>query len=887
MDKRDEIPADLPEVRQEQAEPVQSDRKQAEENLRMLAREIEEDKKIRKLRRRQRQSEEKRKFPTWFLRRKARRLRWKKEKYRRRDELKTRYQDAPWLIRLFRLYLLKPVTVLLVLAIVTGALGYGFMSSAGSILDVLFETRNNPVSQEEIYKMSPIDEDGAERIDAVAPVDSDDTWTISVYLVGSNLEDMNENDLAQVVLSEVKDIQEQTETARKRGYKERLASFSRELENNGLEIPAYLYYPDKPVPSDSSEGEQSGPVIAEAPGCASADIGEMTSDIWSDNISIVIQTGGATRWSNSMVNPNRTQRFLYHGGVFSEVDNQPLQPAAAPETLTSFLNFCRQNYPADHNMLVLWNHGGGVFGYGSDSIYGNMMSLKDLRDALEGAYEPNEKKPAFDVIGFDACLMSSLEVTHALNGFASYFAVSEETEPGDGWDYSPWLRAMTENPTMSPAKIAQNIADSYMDYYVTQNINIGVLITNNVTFSVLDASKTEELYEAWCELTKHQLIDAAADSSVLTEIGQCSYQSTHLASSVYNIYNTIDLGNYVDLMADSYPEECSRIRELIGEAVMYHRESGSLSDSQGISVYVPGTVNNYAGLSYCLNFIYDICEDPSTKALYYYKIAGCLNEEMEEHLATLTDVEAQTLDLRPFLQFAKTEPVITDDGFDIPVEENLQTMLQNCELEIAHYDDRTGTVTDYGRDERAYLDGDGHVSCDFDGTWICYDGVPLATEVVSATGFLVEYRSKVLYNGDASYLSFTWDRNSETFTVNGIKGVSDLSGVLDSDPINYLVNSRMTTEVKEGDVIVPLYEVNEVGSDHEEGPADSGRGSRIKVSKDSEIRIGKLPSGYYLTSAVISDQRGDVYYSQVVGSTVSEGTVSDREVNTAFVGRDY
>ena len=857
---------------------------QAKEDVRELAREIKADKKMQKIQRHQQKLEEHEKYPTGPLRRKARRLRWKKEKADRRQALKDRYRDAPWIVRVPRLYLLKPFIALLIIAAVVGGAYALVQTTMPTLISSYLDTnKNNPVSQERIYSMSPIDEEGAKRIDAVAPVGKDDTWTISVYIVGSNLEDMGEDDLSDVVRNQVMEGRQQIGGEISAAYAKRLTNFTKELQKNDLDIPAYLYYPNKPVKSAGAQGD-GGPVVTDEPGCASVDIGEMTADTWSDNINVVIQTGGATRWSNSMVNPNRTQRFLYHNGVFSEVDNQPLQPAASPETLTSFLDFCKKNYPADHNMLVLWNHGGGAFGYGMDSLYGNLMSLKDLRKGLEGAYKPDGKKPAFDIIGFDACLMSSLEVVHALDGFASYYAVSAETEPGDGWDYTPWLKAMTENPTMSPAKVARNIADSYMDSYMTQNANIGWLVTSDVCFSVLDASKTENLYKAWCDLTKQQLIDAATDGGVLSEIGRCSNKSTHYVSSAYNVYNTIDLGNYVDLMADTYPKECSRVKKLLGEAVMYHRESGALSDSQGMSVYLPGSVNNYEGLAYCLDYIYDICEDPSTRALYYYKIAGCLNDDMEEHLAKLTKDKARTLDLKPFQEFAKSKPVTTDDGFEIKVSENLQSMLETYNMEIAGYDEETGIITNYGRDETIRLDGEGNMDCEFDGTWICYDGVPLATEVVASTDSSVEYRSKVRYNGKDSYLSFVYDRDTDEFTINGIRGVSS-AGLVSDDPVNYLINSRMNTEVKRGDEIVPLYEVS-AASEQDSGKKPS-QGKTIKVGKRSKITSDKLPSGYYLTSAVISDPRGDVYYSQVVGNDVSGGKVDGRRIDEGFVGRDY
>ena len=267
-------------------------------------------------------------------------------------------------------------------------------------------------------------------------------------------------------------------------------------------------------------------VVASAEsGAASADIAEMLTADLSENITIVLQTGGATRWKNTFVNPNKTQRFVIsQDKPFEEVANLPLQRATDPDTLSDFLRFCRDDYPADHTMLILWDHGGGPFGYGLDSIYcGSPMSLKEINTALSNVYTPDPENPAFDVIGFDACLMSSLEVTHALYGFASVYALSEESEPGFGWDYTGFLNKMSADPTMCPAAVAQAVADSYTDYYMKFNINVGeILSVQNVTFAVIDSKKAEELYQAYSELTKHQLKDAAEDISVLAEIGRCS-----------------------------------------------------------------------------------------------------------------------------------------------------------------------------------------------------------------------------------------------------------------------------------------------------------------------------------------------------------------------------
>ena len=46
-----------------------------------------------------------------------RKLKWKQEKKERREQLVKRYQNAPWYIRIPRLYLLKPLIVIILVAL--------------------------------------------------------------------------------------------------------------------------------------------------------------------------------------------------------------------------------------------------------------------------------------------------------------------------------------------------------------------------------------------------------------------------------------------------------------------------------------------------------------------------------------------------------------------------------------------------------------------------------------------------------------------------------------------------------------------------------------------------------------------------------------------------
>lgn len=813
------------------------------------------------------------------------RKRWKAAKKAKRQELKDYYQYAPWLKRVWNLYLkgfFRRLLNLVVLVAVIATLVVSAPSIISGVMGPLIReyydrVKNQPLTEDkiaQIYEMSPIDEEGYEKIEALPVAGEDETWTICVYFVAADLEDAGENDLSYVTSAMTRDARNEYASDSQSRRIERLTRYNEELAANGLELPAFFYYPDVPVASSTPLTQDV--IVSDRLGCASADINELTSGVWGDNVQIVIQTGGATHWSNDLVNPNRTQRFLYQNGKMTEVANLALQPASEPETLADFLRFCKNEYHSDHNMLVLWDHGGGPFGYGMDSIYGQMLSLKDIRTALESVYRPSSTKPAFDIIGFDACLMSCLEVTNTLDGFADYYCLSEEAEPGDGWDYGPWLQALTDDPTMSPAKVAREIADSYTDYYMIQNINVP-LFAQNTTFSVIDARKASELYDAYCALAEAQLRDAVKDMGVLAEIGRCGSRATRYGFDHYNVFNTADLGNYVDYMIDSYPEECSRIKDLIGEAVLYHRQNGALCDSTGIAVYIPTDVSTLPGLLYYLEYIYDVSQNDSVSALYYYKQAGCLNDELKEHVATLTDAEPRVLDTTPFTRFSKTEPVLDAEGFSIPVEDALQNLMTAYELEVGRFDQNENTITYYGRDRVLHLDGEGSLSSDFDGNWICLNGEPLYVEIVSSTASVTEYKAHVYYDGTESYLMIARDRDTDTFALNGIREADD------TITANFLAGTRSVIEPEAGKTIVPIYEQ----TNYNTGETRSIRGKSVTFSAGTSITMEKLPSGYYLSTAVIRDTRGDSYYSQVVGATVSGKEMKDWTLDERFFGRDY
>ncbi|MGN0679423.1 MAG: clostripain-related cysteine peptidase, partial [Oscillospiraceae bacterium] len=167
-------------------------------------------------------------------------------------------------------------------------------------------------------------------------------------------------------------------------------------------------------------------------GMASADMEEMraASSAFGDNFNVIVYTGGCSGWKNGVSSSVNQIYKVKNGKIQCLSDNAGRGAMTDPNTLSSFIQFCAEHFPANRNELILWDHGGGsVSGYGYDekNKSSGSMSLAGIDKALKSA------KVKFDFIGFDACLMATAENALMLDEHADYLIASEETEPGIGW----------------------------------------------------------------------------------------------------------------------------------------------------------------------------------------------------------------------------------------------------------------------------------------------------------------------------------------------------------------------------------------------------------------------------------------------------------------------
>ena len=176
-------------------------------------------------------------------------------------------------------------------------------------------------------------------------------------------------------------------------------------------------------------------------GAASSDITQMTDASGSDNVRFVFQTGGTSEWETSSFDSSVAERYVVQNGDLELVDTTDLTNMGSASTLTDFLSWGVQNYPADKMGVVFWDHGAGsINGVCFDELNdSDSLSLAEINSSLSTVYAGMTDQ--FEFIGFDACLMGTAETANILTTYARYMFGSEETEPGSGWDYTSMQNA--------------------------------------------------------------------------------------------------------------------------------------------------------------------------------------------------------------------------------------------------------------------------------------------------------------------------------------------------------------------------------------------------------------------------------------------------------------
>ncbi len=597
-------------------------------------------------------------------------------------------------------------------------------------------------------------------------------------------------------------------------------------------------------------------------GAATRDIAEMLDVSLPPNVQVVIQAGGSADWANEMFDESAMYRLTYQGEALDIVETIEPTSMGDPNTLSGFLEFCEENYPADRKFLILWDHGGGSGGgICSDELFDrDHLSLTELSDALALVYGDGDRP--FDLIGFDACLMATIDVAAVCAEFANYMVASEETEPGCGWLYSGWLAELADNPGMSAAELGVAVCDSY------QRGCEAIDQAEDITLSVVDLAHIGEVVAALDALSAEGVRTAldGNPTAFFADYGRGASKADYYYDGTPEM---VDLVSLVDENRHLFPETADELIGSVQKSVVYQIAGPYRANSNGLSAYFPYQMDqeqydtfSSAAASSAMAYMYELLltGEVSQEALHYFSALEDFEESQLEDGYEFEDVTAYELDGHPV-------EIIEEDGItyaQLNIGPDAADALKLVTFLLAFYSDDEEIVL-LGEEYDLSSDWqEGIFTDNFRGVWGAIDGHLVMMTVTSVTEEYILYSVPLLLNGVWCDLSVAYVFDEGAYRLLTATPEGGGSGVAPKEQYRLTPGDEVTTL---------LYYL---------GDAQGGEGyyenDTFTVSADTSFDEIDLPDGQYIFLFNMTDYRNDAYTSDIVGAYISQGLVEMQDL---------
>lgn len=245
---------------------------------------------------------------------------------------------------------------------------------------------------------------------------------------------------------------------------------------------------------------------------------------------------------------NKTWRYRIVRGGKIEDDSLSLEMGTNPsQEIVDSMQWAVSKYPASHYGLILWNHGSGIEDYCRSRLSVLLQkhihswielpglphkNLSEITDSQRGILYDDSQNTCLtnqglssamsaiktmlgkkiDLIGMDACLMAMVEVCYQVRQFADVFVGSQQTEPGEGWNYRSFLAALTAKPSLGSLGLATSIVQAYKEFYKYHPD------ARDFTLSAVRMDSIDELKSNIDDIAKGIISCVSCDAQTMTSI---------------------------------------------------------------------------------------------------------------------------------------------------------------------------------------------------------------------------------------------------------------------------------------------------------------------------------------------------------------------------------
>lgn len=353
-----------------------------------------------------------------------------------------------------------------------------------------------------------------------------------------------------------------------------------------------------------------------------------------------MQQVGSNENINIVVQHNTYEKELYYSKTFliqkggKKLLNEHTSTAHIGEK--NLVEFCCDTittYTADHYALIFWNHGTGVIepilrtalssedlftiqpsteffgkeaqgftplqtnskkylsqnfkGICFDDESGKFFTEKQLCRALKTICSTTLQNKKFDLIGFDACLMSMIEVALALEPYAHVMVASQDVERGTGWNYS-YVLAPFLSATLSPEQLGRQIVEAYHKAY--QKIADFTLSSMHLAYLHELVQSTSIIASALQKLLQGENKQLKLSVKISRNKHLCTYfdepDFIDLHHFCHNLHTNLEALPICPLV-NEIKQELIRTKNLIESLVFANVVGTAYPYAKGLSIYFP------------------------------------------------------------------------------------------------------------------------------------------------------------------------------------------------------------------------------------------------------------------------------------------------------------
>jgi hypothetical protein len=276
--------------------------------------------------------------------------------------------------------------------------------------------------------------------------------------------------------------------------------------------------------------------------------------------------------------------------------------------LVDFLYWGIKKYPARKYFVIFAGHGNGIESkfLQKDSVPPQSLTIKQLREVLahpdvRGALQ-SVGKDRIDIIGFDSCLMSMVEVCYELREHAQLLVASEGSEANLGWPYKAIFEYLQAEKNATPEELAATTVNSTVMYYADYSI----IANSSADLAVCDlrGGKIERLAEDVDNLARmmmRHLPRTAPGRTVEKNEFLRALIFAHWYAQTYRNDQYADLADFCDVLGRNLSSElfpdvvaaCKNVKKAIKnnaatDFVIHSCYTGPMYQySNGVSIYFP------------------------------------------------------------------------------------------------------------------------------------------------------------------------------------------------------------------------------------------------------------------------------------------------------------